>query len=219
MTGNCPRCHTPIEISAPGAHQCPHCARRFHAYPIRPGGPPIIRRTAAVDAAFTGFTTPAADPVASGPPDERFAPERATPVGQARCATHANNHAVASCERCGDFMCGLCEIPLQARLYCPRCYEALFQQGSVAVASGKTGNSPTIALVLGVLSVVMIICTPINFGLAVAAALLGMGFLKQHRAQPELPGRGMAVAALVLAGISVVGGAGYLLLGLFGLKG
>lgn len=211
MTGSCPRCQTPVELPAPGAYECPKCHRAFDAYPVRAGGPPIIRRTAGVEAAFTGFATP----TGATAPAEGYAPERTTPVGQARCATHANNHAVGACERCGDFMCGLCETPIQGRLYCPRCYDMLFARGAVAVASGQSNNSPSTALVLGILSVVFVACTPINFGLAIAALVIGLGCLKQIRNQPDLPGRGMAVASLILAGISILGGLGFLAFTIF----
>jgi hypothetical protein len=102
-------------------------------------------------------------------------------------------------------MCGLCETLVQGRLYCPRCYDLLFQRGTVAVATGRTSSSPTTTLVLGILSLVGVLCFPLNLGLAIAAIVLGLSALKQIKAQPDLPGRGLTITGMALSILSVVG--------------
>jgi hypothetical protein len=205
MIGSCPRCNTPIEIATSGEFACPKCRLTFQAFPVRPTATPVVRRAAGIAPAFEGYSDPAVPATAPGAVGEAYAPERASPVGQARCATHANNHAVAACERCGDFMCGLCETPVQGRLYCPRCYDLLFQRGTVAVVTGRTSNSPTTTLVLGILSLVGVVCFPLNLGLSIAALILGVSALKQIKAQPDLPGRGITITGMALSALSVLG--------------
>lgn len=199
MNGNCPRCHTGLEIPRQDVYRCSRCGREFRAYPIRPPDTSQQHLLTTPAAPFLGVASPDAPAAASDAPAE------------ARCATHANNRAVMTCERCGDFMCALCDTPLQGRRYCPRCYDLFLERGVVAVATGQTGNNPSNALVLSILSLVGFFCFPVNLALVVAAVVLSLGVLKQTRAQPELPGRGMAIAALIFSGLAVVAAAGYLI--------
>src|SRR3712207_1972978 len=129
MQGSCPRCNATLGIDASGEYACSRCHRPFQVYvaSVRPAAAPPLPEAA------TGLRT--------GPllPD-------------ARCAFHANNPAAGVCERCGDFMCGLCATPVEGRSYCPRCFDLLFQRGSLSFAQAGF-STPSTALTLAILSV------------------------------------------------------------------
>ncbi|HEX6084727.1 MAG TPA: hypothetical protein VF266_09395 [Thermoanaerobaculia bacterium] len=47
-----------------------------------------------------------------------------TPDGTAAaCANHSGNAAVTNCQRCGLFICALCEMNSGSGTFCPSCYE------------------------------------------------------------------------------------------------
>lgn len=55
----------------------------------------------------------------------------------AACAKHERNAAVASCQRCGGFVCALCRIFTDRFVLCPGCFE----RGYAAGALGRTLRS------------------------------------------------------------------------------
>ncbi len=124
----------------------------------------------------------------------------------APCAYHAGNPAGHLCERCGDFMCGLCVTPVEGRLYCPRCFDLLYTRGALQV-SQRQFTLPGITLGVGIAAFLTSwICVGIPF--AIGGIVAGVSALKQHRQRPELPNRtmtlvglGLNVAALVIGAI------------------
>ncbi|HKC24629.1 MAG TPA: hypothetical protein VKF32_07785, partial [Thermoanaerobaculia bacterium] len=65
---------------------------------------------------FPAFRAPAEAPA----PAEAIA----APGEEAACAFHPGKRAVASCGRCGLFVCALCELPLGEERICPTCLES-----------------------------------------------------------------------------------------------
>jgi len=51
------------------------------------------------------------------------------PESSSACANHPRNVAVTSCERCGLFICSLCELELFGGKYCPACFDRMTQEG------------------------------------------------------------------------------------------
>jgi len=94
----CPHCSTPLDAPAihPGTIHCPSCMRTFEATPFQPRA---VRHEAV--------------PVVTETPDGVAA----------ACANHAGNAAVTSCQRCGLFICALCEMNTGTGTFCPSCYE------------------------------------------------------------------------------------------------
>src|SRR5436309_3067952 len=67
------------------------------------------------------------DPAPTGPDAPAFAPMAA----HGQCVAHPNNSATDACERCGDFMCAVCRTNVEGRSYCPRCFDLLYNRGSL----------------------------------------------------------------------------------------
>lgn len=100
----CPKCGlgVPGETwSGPGAHTCPSCRSEVSVRLF-----PALRRTP--------------------PPSE--AGERAVP-GDAVCFFHGEKKAERACDRCGRFLCALCDLPVGARHVCPACLESGMESG------------------------------------------------------------------------------------------
>ena len=101
----CPFCKHRLHSSQlfNGEGYCPFCSKAFHGAAFTP-----VQRKAKV-----------ARIIESGP-------ESAT-----ACAKHERNTAVANCERCGNFMCGLCRIDADGVVLCPGCFERLSSEGAL----------------------------------------------------------------------------------------
>jgi hypothetical protein len=41
--------------------------------------------------------------------------------GEATCFEHADKRAVAVCNKCGRFLCALCEVEVGGKIWCPGC--------------------------------------------------------------------------------------------------
>lgn len=85
----------------------------------------------------------------------RFRPWRAVAAGAAAatagaaCAYHAGNEPVASCQRCGSFICALCMTPVGAETYCTDCFSRLKGAGSLRLLDNRVPRPQWAALVLG----------------------------------------------------------------------
>jgi hypothetical protein len=76
-------------------------------------------------------------------------------AGAAACAKHAKNGAVASCGRCGAFVCEFCRIQGDERSLCPACFDRLAASGELASARNQIRNDGGQALIFGVVSLIL----------------------------------------------------------------
>lgn len=53
-----------------------------------------------------------------------IAPEALLQGSEAGCFTHLDKRAVVACDRCGRFLCGLCEVQIGEKHFCPACLSA-----------------------------------------------------------------------------------------------
>jgi hypothetical protein len=140
------------------------------------------------------------------------------PALQAPCATHPGNAAEGICERCGDFMCRLCATPVEGRLYCPRCFDLLYNRGALHFTHRQftlPGTAFGLGLAAFFTSLVGFLFCSLFFSipLGVFGVLAGMRGLKEHHLRPELPNRGYTTWGLALSAASLLislGMAGFL---------
>ena len=71
-------------------------------------------------------------PAFSAPPEEAARAEAIVAAAEeAACAFHAGKRAVGACQRCGLFVCSLCELTLGEERICPTCLEAGVKKGKL----------------------------------------------------------------------------------------
>ena len=96
----CDRCGTAVRGSAlnqSALTPCPTCGARLRAW------------------VFPAFFVP---------PQSGKAAPAVTSTEDASCFFHPRKKAMAACEQCGRFLCGLCEVEIDARKLCPSCLAA-----------------------------------------------------------------------------------------------
>lgn len=156
----CPRCSQPLaaEEIRSGTLICPHCNHRFEATAFTP---PERKQAAAI-----------AEVMAAGPEEA------------SACANHARNAATASCQRCGLFICSLCDMNVGTGSYCPSCFERIRTEGTLHAAARRYRDYASMArsaVIAGVLFSFMFLGLP--FGAA------GLYFSIRARKQRREEGR------------------------------
>lgn len=68
------------------------------------------------------------------------------------CARHARNLAMASCSRCGAFMCELCRIDAEEQQLCAACFERLEGEGALPGLRRTVRNWNGMAFHMGILA-------------------------------------------------------------------
>jgi hypothetical protein len=129
---------TPAPSTSYPGPQCPLCGVALADDEIRTGM--IECRTCGREFEATAFT----------PPEKRLRVLEVAvtgPEGAAACANHARNAAVTSCERCGLFICSLCEMNVGQGAMCPSCFERARSEGTLTGAAGRVRDFASMAKV------------------------------------------------------------------------
>jgi len=146
MSVPCNRCDRPLptwELAAQHAALCPECGAysTVRVFPALFYGP-------------------------SGPATAEAAGE-----GEATCFDHPAKRAMASCSRCGRFVCQLCLVDFKGAVWCPACFTA----GEYAAKTGEPENSRTLydstALMVAVVPLLLWPFTAISAPIALFVAL------------------------------------------------
>jgi uncharacterized Zn finger protein (UPF0148 family) len=172
----CPRCAAALDVArlSAGEQACPSCGRPFTATPFSPPAPRVAVESLAA----------------------------AGPAGAAACAQHAGNAAVATCTRCGLFLCPLCAIEIDGRVLCPACFERLSAEGALPSMRTRLGNYRGCALLAGIggclISWLGLLTGPLTLYLAVRAR-------RQQQRLQEFEGTPGIVAAVVLGLLQIAG--------------
>lgn len=120
-----------------------------------------------------------------------------TPDGvAAACANHSGNAAVTSCQRCGLFICALCDMNTGQGSYCPACFERI-RTGAVK-AEGRYRDYASMA-VSG--AIAGLLCSIVPLGPFVL--YWGAKGVKQRRAEGLSPAG--VIVAMVLGGLETLG--------------
>jgi ribosomal protein L37AE/L43A len=151
----CPRCGVTLlpDMIRTGVITCPSCNRRFEATVF---SPPQRKQAVTPEVMTVG------------------------PDGANACANHARNAATASCQRCGLFICALCDMNVGTGSYCPTCFERVRMEGSLQPVARRYRDYATIArstAIGGILLSFMFLGVPCG----VMAAYFGVKAIKQRR--------------------------------------
>ena len=125
------------------------------------------------------------------------------PLTGAPCARHARNPAIASCERCGAFMCGLCRVDSDGKALCAACFDRLGNAGELADTRKGYRHYNGMAVHFTVLGLFMWPLAPLFGPLAVLTALRG---LKQGKRLGVTLGETGARVAIGLGSLETVAG-------------
>jgi len=120
---------------------------------------------------------------------------------EAGCFYHPEKKAVAVCESCGRFLCGLCEVGLAGGTTCAPCLSSGARKGRVTNLSGQRTLHDEVAFALAVYPL-------LAFPLTLLTAPMALYIAVRHWKTPAgiLPrGHARFVAAIILAGMQVGG--------------
>jgi len=130
----CTSCLSLLELPGDAPYQqtvCPKCAAELECWLL----PALFR------------------PLAPG------SPARPAAAGQAACFNHPGRQAVVECEGCGRFLCGLCDIEIRGRHWCPTCFDKKRTEGTLSRLPDRLTRYDRIALALTLLPM-LFCCVP-----------------------------------------------------------
>ncbi len=79
-----------------------------------------------------------------------------TEEGEATCFEHADKRAVAVCNKCGRFLCALCEVEVGGKLWCPSCLIPANTNAPIEALEKRRTLYDSIALALATLPTLLI---------------------------------------------------------------
>jgi hypothetical protein len=92
-------------------------------------------------------------------------PEAVEAETEASCFYHPTSRAAVPCDECGRFLCRLCEIEVDRRHLCPRCFQSGVASNKLEVVETSRTMYDTTALVLATFPVLLfwppVICAPV----------------------------------------------------------
>ncbi len=75
---------------------------------------------------------------------------------EASCFYHSENLAVAACDSCGRFVCGLCKVDMSGKSVCPSCIDAGIKTRKLIGLESHRTMYDTVALLLASLPVLLL---------------------------------------------------------------
>ena len=172
----CPRCRESLDLAVllSGRQWCPRCGLEFEAVRFEPPA----REVRVLGAA-------------AGQGDEAFA-----------CPAHRGNAAVATCERCGVFLCGLCRIGVGEQELCPACFDRVAAGGEAVLVQNRLRDFEAMGWLLAVSG---LLCSFAGVVTGPAAVVCAIKARRQRLAWGDAPrnGRLLAGVALGVASLSL----------------
>lgn len=149
----CPFCEVtlPEEKLHTGAVTCDSCRNTFEATAFQPPQRPMRLAQTVVGAG---------------------------PEGANACSTHPGNAAVTSCDRCGLFICSLCEMSVGTGTFCPACFDRVRAEGMLPEVQTSYRDYASMARLAIFGGIIIWFMSPLFAGLAMYYSVKGM---KQRR--------------------------------------
>lgn len=86
---------------------------------------------------------------------------------ESSCFFHPKKLAVSHCSECGRFLCSLCELNIEGRIFCPACIERLDQEKRLKTFTNQVTFWDSITLSMAILPMLLlpltIITAPLTF--------------------------------------------------------
>ena len=117
------------------------------------------------------------------------------------CFYHPGKRAVRACERCGRFLCALCEVDLAGEFLCPSCIQGGKRKGRLERLENERFRYDRVALALAVYPMIFFYVTLIT---APAAIFIALRFWRRPGGLVR-SGKWFFVVALVLATLQLAG--------------
>lgn len=121
--------------------------------------------------------------------------------GEAACFFHAEKRAAASCERCGVFVCKLCDLDLAGEHLCPRCLETGVKKGKLENLQNHRFLYDRVALALALYPLLIFYLTLVTAPVAIFVAIR---YWKAPRSLVR-PGGVRFVASILFALLELLG--------------
>lgn len=120
---------------------CPRCGTRLELDDVEGGRPNLCPACGAEVLAIVL-------PRAAGDPPCASAESQMAGSGEAVCFFHVASAAHAPCHACGRFLCSLCELEVEGRIWCPLCLEAARTGGGLATLKSEETQYDAMALTI-----------------------------------------------------------------------
>jgi hypothetical protein len=113
--------------------------------------------------------------------------------GEAVCFFHPEKRATVACERCGRFLCALCDVPFGGKHLCPSCLDVtkLPELVNRRVVWGH------LAATLGILPLVLFCFYPLYFVTGPAAIFIALWKWKAPGSLVRGPRHGLAILGII----------------------
>jgi hypothetical protein len=113
--------------------------------------------------------------------------------GEAVCFFHPEKGASVACERCGRFLCALCDVPLGGKHLCPSCLDTTKMPELV----NRRLIWSQLSMLVGILPIVFACLYPFYVITGPAAIFLGIWKWKAPGSLVRGPRRGLAVVGII----------------------
>jgi len=123
-------------------------------------------------------------------------------TGGGRCVAHPGNGAVGTCQRCGDYLCGVCWTRWQDKSVCARCVQRALEANEAAPAETRAHlRQAVLAVVFGLaawgITVVAFLMMMAGMAGEINAILVGFGVIVLLGTPlPSIAGIGQGAAAI-----------------------
>lgn len=114
-----------------------------------------------------------------------------------KCSYHSENDAVGACVNCGRMVCSECKTTLGAKIYCKSCAEEVFSTRPPQPREQAPGAVASLVCAIIGYFFLGIVLGPIAIALA-------KGARRRIQENPELEGKGLAIAGLVIGIVDTV---------------
>ncbi len=83
-------------------------------------------------------------------------------AGESSCFYHPHKRAVVPCDRCGRFLCSLCQVEFLGQNWCPLCVQAGSHKGELAQLDSQRTLYDNLTLMLAIVPIPVFVLTPIT---------------------------------------------------------